>query len=1456
MAQRLIACLLLALTVPVSRAADAADPAKLAGDNIGRTESDDETRQGDAPTQLGTLGPTLIPVRMERDGQATVGLYTPGGRLTRILGQILNLKKGVYNARWDGLDLFGHIVPEGTDLDVKIITNDPIKAFYEFSVSAPKVAPWGGRFGDGANRRAGGWLGDHSAPRAIAAVGDRILIGATVAEHGDNLIAVNSLGEKLWGTKFQGWNGPRLFTTDGRFCYALDRHGRAVFRVDPEERAVRDGYAAVKEQILTSSDPIQAMAAGNGQLYLVCEDGAARVSPFSAALAHQDIDFGKCTPLVLETKAATEFLISPQTAFANTFTSGGSPQNGARCVPVHGDAFVLAAFKRPVEIGTFVIGSVPGVKRVEVYALKPGLVYDERLHSPARGRGGAESLIEDEINTLVDKFWIPLGQAEAVASMAVVPTPDKTIPTTAVYFKCVRPDGAGANRDWRPAIGMARLMARRFERVRVGPGARTVSAMPVSDPTGAAGAGAWRFRSKTPVSEIYPAQVILDLGQSVSVDGIALLNCVNPRVDVDAFAGGAGQDVTAAPENAWQPVAEFRGAYDKRLRHLTASRHANEQYLAFVERVSTRALRFRVTTGYRSGKWGAGDDDPFRVEVDDIALLRLLNPREKAPSHVLKVAALPDGRILHEWRSGAYNLPALACDSSGSLYTVADRKLCRSALDARSGELRHTALNASVLIERPLSMAVAGDCIAVGEQARAAVFVFGLDGRLRTVIGDRGPRRRGAWDPNVLERPSGVAIAADGSVWVAEELFAPKRVAKFAPDGRFLDEFLGPPMYGGGGYLDPDRKAFYYRSMEFGLDWEKGASRLKNLNDRLRSEETPVQELNSFNYTPIGEPVCHGGRRYVVRGGTICLLDGAVWKPCVVMGGANENYFLLGKECWKKHWAAMDLTNRSLIWCDQNDDGLYQPDEVELVEGEQRNLFGGLAVGPGLVLWGGMRVEPHRFTPGGVPVYRWRDFRSFDYGRLAPHYSRNYTLSGPRSAKPHYFGFKRVLSDGSLIQEGQPFVVKPDMTILGGPPPKSASDYVPPIDGVVLQTPWSFTGGAVTKSDLGEVAIVNSNNGYWYVWAARYGVLVGTFFTGETGGWGWGMPVERGLDVSGRKQEWEAWGGHFVRAQDGRDYAVAGKGFHGISRIEGLDNYRAAGFRIRVTKEQAEAAATLRPFLKRRYEAARADGEKKLDVQPLSRRTSRFKLDGDLEDWGNPVHMQTLGEDARRVFFDAAAHSNGIYLAFSGRSRLAARPRDWRRLFLSGFALDFRFRTDARSRSRETVAGDRRIVVGKCDGQWTAVLYDYEVPGAPTDDRVELTAKVTTTTIDRVVRLPSDAYRAAVREDTLGVNVDTLETVDEATRGADLPGTDASDRPQKSDGRVSWSAELFFPWATLGLSAGTTVRCDFGASEADAPATGSAGWVCWSDAAPGPVDEPALAALMNPAAWGSMTLPR
>ncbi len=1449
-ARRALQVVLLVLLVSLGIALAQEEPVGVPEGDDFRTEAEDvaaaETQ--DVSTQLGKLGAVEIPVEIPIDGHHTIALYTQSGQMVRILGQVLELEKGAYTARWDGMDLFGNLIPVGTELVVKVISNKPIRAIYEFSAGAPNSPPWGARpTGEGMDMRAGGWLGDHSPPGSAVAVGDRVLLGCFVAEHGSNLIGVTLDGQKMWGAKLAGWSGPTSLKTDGKTAYALQRRGSAVWRVDP---------ATGKKTRLFSAgrDKFQSFAVSAERIYTVAQNHERNISPFTRALGNGQIDFVRSQPQVLNTSAPTEFHISPQAAFGNTFTSPGNPQNGARFVRARDAGWILLAFKKPVPVGTVVLGKIDGVSKVEVHALKPGLKYVEKEHSPLNN---AEDALAEQfgIDELVgdDGTWIELGEIEPTRRLNVLPVSKADIETTAVYFRAVpekRP-----RKKWKVGVAMARLMKNRF--------ARVDAEMRVILPDGVARDNAkktgrlWDFKTELPVSSIYPANVVCDFGAPKTFDAIAVLNMVNPRVYIDVFTGSG--DPAEAPEAAWKEVGRYKGKHNKKLRHLSASKKANEQIVTLPDRLTTRAIRFRHESGFRHGKWGKSQDDAFEVETDAVALLRLAGERVIPPSHLFEVRD-GDGKVLKTFRGNEYDIAAMDTAPDGTLYCVSDKGLCKA--EVRDDGVALTVLNDKELAE-PMSIDVTGETIAVGDRARHAVVLFDRDGTLRRTLGDRGPRKPGPWDPQVVHKPSSVALDARGNLWLAEESFAPKRVAVYDAEGKCIREFFGPPMYGGGGYLDPNLKRFYYRSAEYALDWEAGTSRLKNLNDTLRSPGSPAKEGNSFAYTGIGRPIDYKGRRYIVGSGVICKLEGPTWTPCTVWGSANNSVFLLGKDAWNKHWAKFDLVGKRFIWCDRNDDGDYQIDEVELFDADELpGRWRGMAFGPGFGLWGSeLRAAPSAWTPGGVPIYTKEDFKPFDYTKLAPHYPRNYTRGGPRSAKPGYFGFKYVCEDGSMIQEGQPFIVQADGTILGGAPPEPSA-YIPPIEGLIQSQPWKFAGGTMTDSDVGEIACVNSNNGYWYVWAAKLGCVVGAFFTGDDGGWGAGLSDKRGTDVTGRKQSWESWGAHFLRAEDGNCYAVAGKGFHGISRIEGLDDFAVREKPLTVRRKSFALNKKLRGLLVARAKAmalaSSKSGRRTLTAEKTRNLPKKLTLDGEIDEWGRVVDMHSIGDPKRKLFFDVAYDDDGVYIAWAGETRQGNTAKNIRELFAGGFALDFALRPNARARTRDVIAGDRRIVIAEHKGAWTGVLYDYVDPKSKTAP-VVYTSDVIRTEIARVEALGKGEIIIKVDEDKLGLGgFDDLtgETLEDFGETPEMPsmGGEKKDEPgaERPKDYKKWTAEVFIPWKVLGTGPGAEVRADFGVIEPDGD--GGVRRMYWSNRFPPPTGDPGIDAMIDPATWGFVGL--
>jgi len=47
-----------------------------------------------------------------------------------------------------------------------------------------------------------------------------------------------------------------------------------------------------------------------------------------------------------------------------------------------------------------------------------------------------------------------------------------------------------------------------------------------------------------------------------------------------------------------------------------------------------------------------------------------------------------------------------------------------------------------------------------------------------------------------MNHPNGLTISGDGHLWVAEKDSGPKRLSVWSLDGKLVNAFYGPPMYG------------------------------------------------------------------------------------------------------------------------------------------------------------------------------------------------------------------------------------------------------------------------------------------------------------------------------------------------------------------------------------------------------------------------------------------------------------------------------------------------------------------------------------------------------------------------------------------------------------------------------------------------------------------------------------
>ncbi|MFW5859740.1 MAG: hypothetical protein ACOCYP_06905 [Planctomycetota bacterium] len=1449
-----------------------------------RTEDDDLASLPDYAfaDRLANTGGMTIPLEVPADCQASIGLYTPSGRLVRILGQALRLQAGTLHLRWDGLDLFGNLVPAGTELELRLVHTPGLRAYYQFTVGhGNPEQPWGGSYTVDGQTRCGGWLGDHSAPNSAVAIGDRVWLGCSLAEHGDNLIAVDGAGHKLWGGNLAGWSGADELDSDGTHLYALHRRGSGVekFAVANLSRRLESLY-----EIKRDTDKIYSVGASSDTVYLACRNHQLDIDPFRYPGAR--IHHAKCTPQVLDGSRPTEFHISKMQGFSLTFQGGGHPQAGIRPVVKGDQAWIVAVFRDPVEFGSIVLAGAKNIGSVEVFALAPGARYNELDHNPLNESGTSSDItdvaaglgddggrddplaVDDlDLGTLdLSDDWQPVGSGDLDRPFNLIMAQKRMLDTRALLLRCRRPESVAKGDDWKSGIKLIRLVKERFGILPLHDELHASHVSELTDrwPDNRRRIG-WDLRTSEQIGNQEPLILVARWNEPQVADAMALHNCTNPRAFIDAYIGDPGSTPDPHDESQWEYVGRYRAGRDKKLGAFSATKEANTAFALFDRRITSTAFRLRIDKGYQTGKYtqllggrgGEGQDNPFRSDCDAIALLRKSGERPVPPETVLKRYAAADGSF-RDAHLVPQRLDSITCAPDGTVYALADdRALVRCTVSAGDVQVEELARPG---FKQPRGLEVTDDHVIVGDREREAVFICDRKGTvLRTIGGqDDHPRRPGPWRPDRVRNPVGLTVASTGELWVAESFFAPKRVSRFTLDGEFVAEHLGPPMYGGGGKLDPDLKHFYYRSMAFELDYEAGTSRLAGKNTTYLDPASPAPENSSFSFTAIDSPVYHDGRRYIVGNSTghmvISQLDepSGQWTPRVIMGRGHESR-ILEKEVWRRHFAKIDWRDKIFIWCDANDDGDYQIDEVEIVadadwtHGEHAPVGG--SFGPGLALWTKTaRIKPHRFTAAGTPIYRFADWRPYSY--TAPLYHRNYTLGGKTSAKPQFKGFTAVSPSGKRIMEGQPYTVLPDGSILGGSPANGPSDYAPPIDGTVLNQPFGFAGCVATDSQVGEIAMVHSNNGYWYAWGVDYGMIVATIFDGSEGGWGSDLRAERGVETTHRRFGWEAWGADFVKGHDGNYYTSAGKGFHSINRIDGLDAIAVQRQDVRVDQAAMTRNTALRELLKARV-AARQIKPPGATVQALEKRVRDFEFDGAVDEWGKTIDWHRIGPEANRSWFDVAQDEQGLVVAITAHGRLGNSADDIREAYRSGFFFDLVIRPDGSNRNPYTVSGDRRIICAKIGDEWQALLYRYAGEATAIDSPY---AEVR---LAEIRPLDDADLDLAVIENPLGISADSLDMTvsEESDLMSEMIGEPMNEEEAVPSGMEPWSAEIRIPWKLLGRNDAIGVRFDCGIHHAAKEREGVGAAHYWNNPCTATLGDPALAIQIEPLSTGILVAP-
>ncbi len=511
------------------------------------------------------------------------------------------------------------------------------------------------------------------------------------------------------------------------------------------------------------------------------------------------------------------------------------------------------------------------------------------------------------------------------------------------------------------------------------------------------------------------------------------------------------------------------------------------------------------------------------------------------------------------------NPAGLAFDPAGHLFVFSNHQLRKYSLSAKPAtvELSEPETIIDHHVEAPQRLAWDGQGnLYVSDHGNShQVKVFSAAGEFLRAVGTAGGARLGAYDETRMINPLGITISEDDHLWVAEYSQAVKRVSKWTLDGQLIKAFYGPPRYGGGGNLHPDRKRLYYAhgassGLEFDLDWEAGTSRLANLYFLPRSAADP-----GFGPAP-QTPVIHQGRTYLLNAFNSQPTTGTamtgIWKmengiaiPVAAAGLAarcsyvKDNQLLPGNE----------LDKTFFVWSDLNGDGKVQADEMSFAAGTRL----GIAAPPSttvnvtsdlsVVFSEGVVLRPQRLTDNGVPVYDFEQAEGVPEKKLGQGVEtikvedRFVVTGGPIRGHD---------ADGRLVWTYPS--QWPSLHATHGGAPKRPLPSAGQMLGTtrVLGHPIRTTGGINLwglNANLGEVYLLTDD-----------GLFVDSLFEdfrlGRAQGFYWGRPwalkAERGMLLNDATAKAEYFWTTLNQADDGQAYLVVGINHCSIVHLDGI----------------------------------------------------------------------------------------------------------------------------------------------------------------------------------------------------------------------------------------------------------------------------------------------------------------
>jgi sugar lactone lactonase YvrE len=665
---------------------------------------------------------------------------------------------------------------------------------------------------------------------------------------------------------------------------------------------------------------------------------------------------------------------------------------------------------------------------------------------------------------------------------------------------------------------------------------------------------------------------------------------------------------------------------------------------------------------------------------------------------------------------------------------------------------------------QPKGLAAGADgAIYVADWGLQQVKVFTADGKIMRTLGRPGGRAAvGPWQKDGFYRPQGMAVDAQGRLWVGEYDETPKRWSVWTADGTLVKELFGPSHYGSdGGALNPDDP---YLGVGEQCEWRThpGTGRAICLGTISRDGMCNVPfplDAHSSRYLKVGNDwyLAQGLHRYYSMLKLYRKLGDGHFRLAAVLGNAFQMDNKTKKPlAYSDHPLFAGHKGELFAWADADGDGQVQAAELTFVKTPAAIIGGWQQLGVNAdftaympmtdgTIW---RFPVDGMTKAGAPLYALAGAKSTGVKNAG----------GYSSVMPSIDG-DLIIVHSNPLQGADPLSGKTLWTYPNDYNGVHGSHKAPTPKVGLLRGTFAVVGSAKLKSGE-ELFMINSNVGEWYSFT-KDGLFVANHFALNPVDVRWPEKAEPGvlLDAARPGMGGEDFGGHFTGTKDGRAFLQCGKTGYWIVELTGVDSLsRLPGGTI---EQPADGVAKSQDWYSKRLQQTAG-------VNATTAHRFTPTVDGKLIDW-TPAWLAGFDYNNKGEANNKAAvayDETHLYLAYQVVDRTPWKNTctDPTQVYALGDTVDFQLGTNPQAPAKRAAAvpGDLRLAIGNVNGKPTAVVYREKGPalggnpamfssGVIRDFRVESVAVLTDATIRVVAEQGLVTVEAAIPLARLGL---------------------------------------------------------------------------------------------------------